>query len=108
MINITRGDVILCDLNPVMGTEPAGIRPVLVLRVLIPPLHPLHGKYFMLFNNKLKIKKTIVINKILGGPEMWVIFFNSPGFTWGYSHFQAKVFLEKHLPERLKFSEAKL
>ncbi|EDN70562.1 PemK-like protein [Beggiatoa sp. PS] len=33
MVEITRGDVILCDLNPVMGTEQAGIRPVLVLQI---------------------------------------------------------------------------
>ena len=26
MVTITRGDVALCDLNPVMGTEQAGIR----------------------------------------------------------------------------------
>jgi len=33
MVEIARGDVILCDLNPVMGTEQAGIRPVLVLQI---------------------------------------------------------------------------
>jgi mRNA interferase MazF len=33
MVDIMRGDVILCDLNPVMGTEQAGIRPVLVLQI---------------------------------------------------------------------------
>jgi mRNA interferase MazF len=33
MVNIARGDVILCDLNPVLGTEQAGIRPVLVLQI---------------------------------------------------------------------------
>jgi len=43
--------------------------------------------------------------------RQWVVLIGSicsPGFTWGYSHFQAKVFLEKHLPERQKFREAKL
>jgi mRNA interferase MazF len=33
MVDIARGDVILCDLNPVMGTEQSGIRPVLVLQI---------------------------------------------------------------------------
>jgi mRNA interferase MazF len=30
---IARGDVILCDLNPVVGTEQAGIRPVVILQI---------------------------------------------------------------------------
>ena len=29
----TRGDVVLCDLNPVVGTEQAGIRPVVILQI---------------------------------------------------------------------------
>ena len=29
----TRGDVVLCDLNPVVGREQAGIRPVLILQI---------------------------------------------------------------------------
>ena len=33
MVTIARGDVVLCDLNPVVGTEQAGIRPVLILQV---------------------------------------------------------------------------
>ncbi|MEC4883435.1 MAG: type II toxin-antitoxin system PemK/MazF family toxin [Scytonema sp. PMC 1070.18] len=33
MVEITRGDVILCDLNPVVGTEQAGIRPAVVLQI---------------------------------------------------------------------------
>ncbi|MEH2111039.1 type II toxin-antitoxin system PemK/MazF family toxin [Nostoc sp.] len=33
MVDITRGDVLLCDLNPVIGTEQAGIRPVLVIQI---------------------------------------------------------------------------
>ncbi len=33
MVEITRGDVVLCDLNPVVGTEQAGIRPVIVLQI---------------------------------------------------------------------------
>lgn len=28
-----RGDVVLCDLNPVVGTEQAGIRPVVILQI---------------------------------------------------------------------------
>jgi mRNA interferase MazF len=30
VVDISRGDVVLCDLNPVIGTEQAGIRPVVV------------------------------------------------------------------------------
>lgn len=33
MVDIKRGDVVLCDLNPVIGTEQAGIRPVLVVQI---------------------------------------------------------------------------
>ena len=33
MVAITRGDVVLCDLNPVIGTEQAGIRPVVILQI---------------------------------------------------------------------------
>lgn len=33
MVTITRGDVVLCDLNPVIGTEQVGIRPVTVLQI---------------------------------------------------------------------------
>lgn len=33
MVTITRGDVVLCDLNPVIGTEQAGIRPVVILQI---------------------------------------------------------------------------
>ena len=33
MVTVTRGDVVLCDLNPVVGTEQAGIRPVVVLQI---------------------------------------------------------------------------
>lgn len=33
MVEITRGDVVLCDLNPIVGTEQAGIRPVVVLQI---------------------------------------------------------------------------
>ena len=29
----SRGDVVLCDLNPVVGTEQAGVRPVVVLQI---------------------------------------------------------------------------
>lgn len=33
MVEIIRGDVVLCDLNPVVGTEQAGIRPVVILQI---------------------------------------------------------------------------
>ncbi|MEH2293649.1 type II toxin-antitoxin system PemK/MazF family toxin [Nostoc sp.] len=33
MVDVTRGDVVLCDLNPVVGTEQAGIRPVVVVQI---------------------------------------------------------------------------
>ena len=33
MVTVTRGDVVLCDLNPVVGTEQAGIRPVVILQI---------------------------------------------------------------------------
>ncbi len=33
MVTIRRGDVVLCDLNPMIGTEQAGIRPVLILQI---------------------------------------------------------------------------
>jgi len=32
MVEMRRGDVVLCDLNPVVGTEQAGIRPVVILQ----------------------------------------------------------------------------
>jgi len=32
MATVVRGDVILCDLNPVVGTEQAGVRPALVVQ----------------------------------------------------------------------------
>ena len=33
MVTIHRGDVVLCDLNPVLGTEQAGIRPAVVVQI---------------------------------------------------------------------------
>jgi mRNA-degrading endonuclease toxin of MazEF toxin-antitoxin module len=33
MVTVVRGDVILCDLNPVVGTEQAGVRPALVVQI---------------------------------------------------------------------------
>ena len=33
MVNILRGDIVICDLNPVIGTEQFGKRPVLVLQI---------------------------------------------------------------------------
>lgn len=32
-LDIRRGDVVFCDLNPVVGTEQAGIRPVVVVQI---------------------------------------------------------------------------
>ncbi|MGR3309608.1 MAG: type II toxin-antitoxin system PemK/MazF family toxin [Candidatus Brocadiales bacterium] len=33
MVTVSRGDVVLCDLNPVIGTEQVGIRPVVILQI---------------------------------------------------------------------------
>lgn len=33
MVTIARGDVVLCDLNPVVGTEQAGLRPAVVVQI---------------------------------------------------------------------------
>ena len=33
MVDIKRGDIVLCDLNPVRGTEQAGIRPVVIVQI---------------------------------------------------------------------------
>jgi mRNA interferase MazF len=33
MVIIKRGAVVLCDLNPVIGTEQSGIRPVVILQI---------------------------------------------------------------------------
>ena len=33
MVTIHRGQVVLCDLNPVVGTEQAGIRPAVVVQI---------------------------------------------------------------------------
>ncbi|MFB2891434.1 type II toxin-antitoxin system PemK/MazF family toxin [Aerosakkonemataceae cyanobacterium BLCC-F50] len=32
-MTVTRGDVVLCDLNPVIGTEQSGIRPVVIVQI---------------------------------------------------------------------------
>jgi mRNA-degrading endonuclease toxin of MazEF toxin-antitoxin module len=32
MVNVTRGDIVLCDLNPVIGTEQSGLRPVVIVQ----------------------------------------------------------------------------
>lgn len=32
-MEVTRGDIFLADLNPVVGTEQAGVRPVLVVQI---------------------------------------------------------------------------
>jgi len=32
VVKIKRGDVVLCDLNPVKGTEQAGIRPAIIVQ----------------------------------------------------------------------------
>ncbi|MBD2361944.1 type II toxin-antitoxin system PemK/MazF family toxin [Anabaena minutissima FACHB-250] len=33
MVDVKRGDIVLCDLNPVVGTEQAGIRPVVIVQI---------------------------------------------------------------------------
>ncbi len=33
MATLSRGDLVLCDLNPVVGTEQAGIRPAVILQI---------------------------------------------------------------------------
>jgi len=33
VVAIYRGDIVLCDLNPVIGTEQAGIRPAVILQI---------------------------------------------------------------------------
>jgi mRNA interferase MazF len=33
VVKIKRGDIVLCDLNPVKGTEQAGIRPVVIIQI---------------------------------------------------------------------------
>ncbi len=33
MLEIKRGDIVLCDLNPVVGTEQSGIRPVVIIQI---------------------------------------------------------------------------
>lgn len=33
MVTVARGDVVLCDLNPVIGTEQAGVRPAVILQI---------------------------------------------------------------------------
>ncbi len=33
MVTVTRGDVVVCDLNPVVGAEQAGVRPAAVLQI---------------------------------------------------------------------------
>ena len=33
MVAINRGDVVLCDLNPIIGSEQSGIRPAVILQI---------------------------------------------------------------------------
>jgi mRNA interferase MazF len=33
VVTLSRGDLVLCDLNPVMGTEQAGVRPAVVVQI---------------------------------------------------------------------------
>jgi len=33
MVTLSRGDVVLCDLSPVVGTEQAGVRPVVIVQI---------------------------------------------------------------------------
>ena len=34
MVEIKRGDIILCDFNPVFGTEQSGIRPAVIIQIV--------------------------------------------------------------------------
>lgn len=33
MVTVTRGDIVLCDLNPFQGTEQGGQRPVVIIQI---------------------------------------------------------------------------
>jgi mRNA interferase MazF len=33
MVSVTRGDVVLCNLGPVVGAEQAGIRPTAIIQI---------------------------------------------------------------------------
>ena len=33
MVEVIRGDVVLCDLNPKFGTEQSGVRPVVIIQI---------------------------------------------------------------------------
>jgi mRNA interferase MazF len=33
VVAIKRGDIILCDFNPVIGTEQSGIRPAVIIQI---------------------------------------------------------------------------
>ncbi len=33
MVTVSRGNIVLCDLNPVIGTEQSGIRPALIIQI---------------------------------------------------------------------------
>jgi mRNA interferase MazF len=33
MVTVARGDIVLCDLNPVVGTEQARVRPVIIVQI---------------------------------------------------------------------------
>jgi len=33
MVAVARGDIVLCDLNPIIGSEQSGIRPVVILQI---------------------------------------------------------------------------
>ena len=33
MVKIKRGDIVLCDLNPVQGTEQSGLRPTVIIQI---------------------------------------------------------------------------
>jgi mRNA interferase MazF len=33
MVTVSRGDIVLCDLSPVVGTEQAGVRPAVILQI---------------------------------------------------------------------------
>ena len=61
MVTVIQGDVILCDLNPVIGTEQAGVRPALVSKstvptpsVLIPLLRRLRHAFAVLCCHRMR------------------------------------------------------
>lgn len=69
MVKITRGDVVLCDLNPVVGTEQSGIRPVLILQIdranLVSP-HTIMAPFTTKIRTALLPSQVLVAKEISG------------------------------------------